>query len=282
LIKSKEYQKGLLRVLPHASLFAKLALADKSHAHISGLIYLARLFQYAGYGKSERFAIFLAMLQLEDPANVHFKTSESLLQHALRKIEQATEISSTTEALGIIPNQRSLYHFEVAALRDLRALYRFMSDSSRSRMITPQIYTLHRDADNEQGVQYEQENIRRDVDWENTLRTFRRGAYILAPIILLKCVLCLLLLEDGMDLLLLLAVGYTFTGSWWMFMYSWRHRRKALAVLILSSFPLTYRSRSFGPWIFLYLEPPFLLMALSTIPVLYYQGLSPEAPEVTA
>ncbi|CAI7586852.1 unnamed protein product [Penicillium palitans] len=127
LIKSGIYHKGLLRVLPHASRCADLAMTERIHANVNNLIHLATVFQYAGYGKSRRFSLYLAMLQLENPAKVHFMTSEMLLQHALRKIEQASALGTTTEAAGRIPNQRFIFHNKVAALCGLRIVYKHMS-----------------------------------------------------------------------------------------------------------------------------------------------------------
>ncbi|CAG8424856.1 unnamed protein product [Penicillium salamii] len=275
LIKSGRYHKGLLRILPHANRCAELALTDTIDADIIDPIYLARVFLYAGYGKSESFAIFLAMMRLENPAKVHFITSETLLQHALRKIEQFSGLSTTPEAPDQIPNQRSLYLCKAIALLDLRILSKHKSDFSRRQTITSQLYTLHRDTNNEPEAQLEQENMRSESSFANDLRVFRRRAIIGGSILLLQIVLCLLLLEDGMDLLLFLALGFTFVGSWWIFMYNWRHRRKALVVMVLFSVPLAYQFRNFGPLMLLWLGYPFILMGLSTIPVLYYQGLSP-------
>lgn len=276
LIKSGIYHKGLLRVLPHASRCADLAMTERIHADFNNLIHLATVFQYAGYGKSRKFSLYLAMLQLEDPARVHSMTSEMLLQHALRKSEQTSTLGTTTEAAGRIPHQRFLYHHKVAALRGLRIVYRHMSEVFRRQMITSQIYAVHRDADNEPEAQLEQANISNDSSHAKCLRILRRLAFTHVPLTILTTVLCIMFLGDGMDLLQLIAVGYTFLGSWLTFMYSRRYRRKALVVLILSSVPLGYlfRNLGLGPFMLLWTEYPFVLMVLSTFPVLYYQGLS--------
>lgn len=276
LIKSGIYHKGLLRVLPHASRCADLAMTERIHANVNNLIHLATVFQYAGYGKSRRFSLYLAMLQLENPAKVHFMTSEMLLQHALRKIEQASALGTTTEAAGRIPNQRFIFHNKVAALCGLRIVYKHMCEFSRRRMITSQIYAVHRDADNEPEAQLEQANMSSDSSHAKDRRILRRLAFMHGLLTILTTVQCIMFLEDGMDLLQLLAVGYTFMGSWWTFMYIRRHRRKALVILILSSVPLGYLFGNLGPgpFMLLWTEYPFLLMVLSTFPVLYYPGLS--------
>lgn len=276
LIKSGIYHKGLLRVLPHASRCADLAMTERIHTDINNMIHLATVFQYAGYGKSRKFSLYLAMLQLEDPARVHFMTSEMLLQHALRKIEQTSTLGTIPEAAGRIPHQRFLYHYKVAALRGLRIVYRHMSEFSRRQMITSQIYAVHRDADNEPEAQLEQANMSNEFSHAKHLRILRRLTFTHVPLTILTTVLCIIFLGDGMDLLQLIAAGYTFLGSWLTFMYSRRYRRKAFVVLILSSVPLGYlfRNLGLGPFMLLWTEYPFVLMVLSTFPVLYYQGLS--------
>jgi hypothetical protein len=103
--------------------------------------------------------------------------------------------------------------------------------------------------------------------------------FVLASLNILTVIIYPMFREDGMDMFLFKAVGYIptcfFICSWWIFMKSWRLRRKALVVWVLSWVLCGYQLIELESHI--HLAVCYVLLALVTLPVIYYQGLSTEA-----
>ncbi|KAJ5352706.1 hypothetical protein N7452_001680 [Penicillium brevicompactum] len=271
LLRTPACYEGLLRVLPHASQCAHLVKDDRVYTDENNLIHLAKVFQHAGHGRSFRLSLFLSMLQFKNPAKAHLLTSEKLLQHALRKIDEAPSNGPDEESAGNSSTQRSLYRSKLMALYDLRSLYTLMSEYSKRQGVTVQLYALHRAQNNETEAQLEQRNVNRDIKHATQIRLFTRVVYIGAAFTFLEITLCILFLKDGMDLLQFLIAPYCFMGSWCVFMNGGRHRWKAFVVLVLATVAMGYQFRNLDIFILVLVGYQFVLMLLATLPSLYYQ-----------
>ncbi|KAJ5333687.1 uncharacterized protein N7506_007470 [Penicillium brevicompactum] len=275
LIKSGEYHKGLLRLLPHASVCSDLIIRERVHASVGSIIHLATLFEYAGYGRSRNFSRYLAMMQMDSPTKVHLKTSEMLLQHTLRKIEQGFALGPESDEDDNIPHRHNAYRSKVEALNSLRRVYLYMSEFSKVRGITSQLFTIHSDADNETEARLEQEGLRNQHSAENMVRIYLWTSFTMGALALLYVIRCILFLEDGIIFVWTSVLGLCGWASWTVFMTTRRYRRRALAALVLSMVVMCYKFRKFGLLGILGAALPFLPMLISTIPVLCYETLPP-------
>lgn len=278
LVNSGEYYKGLLRLLPHASLCADLVVAERLQVNARSIIHLATVFEYAGHGRSRKVSRYLASMGIDSSAKVHLMTSEVLLHFALRRIEQGFAIGLESDEDVNISNQDAVYLLKVQALKSLQRVYFYMSEFSKSRDITSQLFTMHSDASNDAEAQREQERLRGQDSADNMVRIFFWVSLTIGTLGLLFIIGCVIVMDDGIFLwaLVLYSIGW---ASWTLFMTAREYRRMALAALVLSMVIMCFTFREFSlPGLF-GAAFPFLLMLISTIPVLYYDTLPPRKPD---